>query len=178
LKKVQIVPKLKLKIIKPSQKTFKNPEENLLSLMYVSIISYCISIYYSLTYTLHQKLTVMKKLLNRTILFVVLLSAIFVIVSFTYSNSSEKKVLLVESYMGVGSYGVALFHNDKPTEFIEMDYKSIIEEGEGESEIIFRKMAEEKGRIISNTLQKLYDDGWKLEGTNGGDSVHRYILTK
>ena len=67
-------------------------------------------------------------------------------------------------------------HNDKPTEFIEMDYKSIIEEGE--SEIIFRKMAEEKGRTISNTLQKLYNDGWKLEGTNGGDSFSRYILTK
>jgi len=127
---------------------------------------------------LHQKITVMKKLLNRTILFVAILSAIFVIVSFTNSNSSKKEVLLVENYIAGESYGVAIFHNNKPTEFIEMDNGSIIEVGEGESEIIFKKMAEQKGRIISNTLQKLYDDGWKLEGTNGGDGFHQYILTK
>jgi len=126
---------------------------------------------------LHQKITVMKKLLNRTILFVAILSAIFVIVSFTNSNSSKKEVLLVENYMAGESYGVAIFHNDKPTEFIEMDYRAIIEEGEGENEM-FKKLAEQKGRIISNTLQKLYDDGWKLEGTNGGDGFHQYILTK
>lgn len=127
----------------------------------------------------HQKLNAMKKLITKSLLAVAVLSAIFVIVSFTFNNSSEKEVLLVESYMANASYGVAIFHNDKPTEFIEMDYMSIIEEGEGESEIkIFRKMAEEKGRIISNTLQNLYIDGWKLEGTNGGDDFHRYILTK
>lgn len=120
----------------------------------------------------------MRKLISRIFLFVALLSVIFISVSFMQSSSSEKEVLLVETYITGGlSYGVSIFHNDKPTEFIEMDFKSIIEEGKGEGEMV-RKMVEEKGKIIRNTLQMLYNDGWKLEGTIGGDSSSKFILTK
>lgn len=121
----------------------------------------------------------MKKIIKSSILFVVLLSTIFVIVSFIQSNSSEKEVLLVETYVSVepGGYGLAIFHNDRPTEFILMNYKSIYATL-NEDEDPIKKLIKEKGKILKSTLQKLYNDGWELEGTNGGDGFQKYILTK
>lgn len=106
----------------------------------------------------------MKKLIQRSILFVTLLSAIFVTVSFTLNKSSEKEVLLVQGILMGELSGVYIYHNDKPTEFIET--------------VISEKMIVENGEIIKSTLQELYKNGWKLEATNGGDQVQRYILTK
>ena len=118
----------------------------------------------------------MKKLIAKSVLAVVALSTIIVIVSFSFSNPTEKEVLLVETYMSIQptGFGLAIFHNDKPTEFIEMDYESILEEGEG----VMRKYTEKKGMMLKSTMQKLYNDGWELEGTNGGDGTQRYILSK
>jgi len=118
----------------------------------------------------------MKKLITKSVLAVTVLSAIIVLVSFRYSKSPKKDVLLVETYMLVQptGFGLAIFHNDKPTEFIEMDYESMFEEGED----AMRKYTEEKGTMLKSTLQKLYNDGWELEGTNAGDGIQRYILTK
>ncbi|MDB4583408.1 hypothetical protein N9164_09665 [Draconibacterium sp.] len=118
----------------------------------------------------------MKKLIRNSAIAIAVLSAIVVIVSFTNSNAPKKEVLLVETYMLVEptGFGLAIFHNDKPTEFIEMDYEAIFEEGED----VMRKYTEQKGAMLKSTMQKLYNDGWELEGTNGGDGIQRYILTK
>lgn len=108
----------------------------------------------------------MKKLITRSILFAVLLSAIFAIVSFTQSNSSNHEVLLVEVGARGSTLGVFIFHDDRPTEFIEIDISKI------------EKVTEEVGETVRSTLQNLYNEGWKLEGTSGGDTSQRYILTK
>ena len=105
----------------------------------------------------------MNKLIKRSILFVALISTIFVIVSFTNHGTSNKEVLLVEVMMMPES-GIHIYYNDKPTEFIKSE--------------ISEKMITEIAESFQSTLQKLYNDGWKLEGTNGGDQVQRFILTK
>jgi hypothetical protein len=106
----------------------------------------------------------MNKLIKRSIVFVALVSTIFVVVSFTNHGTSNKEVLLVEVMITPPLSGVYIYYNDKPTEFIKSE--------------ISEKMITEIAESFQSTLQKLYNDGWKLEGTNGGDVVQRYILTK
>jgi len=119
----------------------------------------------------------MKKLLSKTILAIIFLSAISIVFSFTNSNSAKKKVLIIQTYVSfeTEARGLAILHNDKPTEFIVADQKSIYSSKKGED--IFRNMVEEPGRMLSRTLQKFYDKGWDLEGITGGD-MPTYILVK
>ena len=106
----------------------------------------------------------MKKLIKSSFLFIALFSTIFVIVSLTQGCSSKKDVMLVETVL-LGDYsGVYVYHNDKPTEFIKTE--------------LSEKMKIENSEKLQITLQKLYNDGWRLEETNDGNSVQRYILTK
>ena len=110
------------------------------------------------------KSSAMKKLIKTSIVLIVLFSTLFVIVSFTKSNSSKNEVLLVEvMLMGEFSW-VYIYQNDKPTEIIKTETSE--------------KMIIENAENFQKALQKLYTDGWRLEETNGEVQVQRYILTR
>jgi transcriptional antiterminator len=96
-----------------------------------------------------------------------------------YLQKIESGELAAESLLSNQSdgYGLTVLRNDKPTEFILTDFESIkasLVEGDDYP----AKMLEEKGKLVRSTLQKLYNEGWKLEGTNGGDSYQTYIMFK
>jgi len=83
----------------------------------------------------------------------------------TQTQNSNKEILLVEIYVIRNTPGMFIFHNDKPTERLDLD-------------LISKKTVEPNGQVIKSKFQELYEQGWELEGMNGGDQIQRYILTK
>lgn len=106
----------------------------------------------------------MKKSIQKSILIITILLAPILFVSLANRNSSKGEVLLIEVMIMSEFSGIYIYQSDKPYEYIKTE--------------ISEKVIFESAKNLQTKLQELYNDGWKLAGTQGDAQVQRYILAK
>ena len=119
----------------------------------------------------------MKKLIPKTIFALALCSIVALTISFT-SKPDKKEVMVIKTFISFEpeGAGLAIFHNDKQTEFKVISHESVYASS-NEGEDIMKKLVEEDGKMLLSTLQRFYDQGWELAGITGGE-LPTYILTR
>ena len=119
----------------------------------------------------------MKKLIPKTIFALALCSIVALTISFT-SKPVKKEVMVIKTYVSFEpeGAGLAIFHNDKQTEFKVISHESLYNSSD-EGEDIMKKLVDEDGKMLLNILQRFYDQGWELTGITGSE-LPTYILTR